>query len=238
MSPPDDERRPVVAIDGPGGGGKSTVARRLARHLRLPYLETGAMYRALGLEVLTRGVDPGDEPAVVSIAESLDIEVAANEAGEVEILLEGEPLGERIRDEKVGQVTSRVAAYPRVRRRMVEIQQRVGRASGGVIEGRDIGTRVFPETPLKFFLDADSGIRAERRLGELRQRSDAGISLAAVQEEMAARDRRDAERDESPMRADSSYRVVDTTDLSIDQVLETILATIKDRLAEGTDGSD
>jgi cytidylate kinase len=224
--------RPVVAIDGPGGVGKSTVARRLANHLKLPYLETGAMYRALGLEVLTRGVDPGDEPAVVAIAESLDIEVAANEAGEVEILLDGEPLGERIRAEKVGQVTSQVAAYPRVRRRMVEIQQRVGRVSGGVIEGRDIGTRVFPETPLKFFLDADSDIRAERRLRELQQRAEVGASLETVREEMAARDRRDAERDESPMRADESYCVIDTSELSIDQVIETILATIEDRLAE------
>jgi cytidylate kinase len=224
--------RPVVAIDGPGGVGKSTVARRLARRLQLPYLETGAMYRALGFVVLTRGVDATSESEVVAIADALNLEVALNSEGDVEVLLDGEVLGERIRDEKVAQVTSQVSAYPGVRRRMVEIQQRVGRASGGVIEGRDIGTRVFPETPFKFFLDAHSGVRAERRLLELQARRGEGASLEAVQQEMAARDRRDSERTESPMGADSSYQVIDTTELSIDQVVETVLEVVRQKLPE------
>jgi len=230
--------RPVVAIDGPGGVGKSTVARRLARRLRLPYLDTGAMYRALGLEVLSRGVDASSESEVAAIADSLNLEVATNEEGDVEVLLDGEALGDRIRDERVGQVTSQVAAYPRVRRRMVEIQQRVGRASGGVIEGRDIGTRVFPDTPLKFFLDADSGVRAERRLHELQQRQGGEASLDAVLAEMAARDRRDIERTESPLRADSSYRVIDTTDLTVDEVVETILVAIRHQMPELESAAD
>jgi cytidylate kinase len=222
----------VVAIDGPGGVGKSTVARRLARRLHLPYLETGAMYRALGLEVLNRGIDAGSETEVAAIAESLNLEVVLDERGDVEILLDGEVLGERIRDERVGQVTSQVAQYPQVRRLMVEMQQRVGRATGGVIEGRDIGTRVFPDTPLKFFLNADSDVRAERRLLELQQRQVGEASLGAVRDEMAARDRRDAERAESPLRADSSYHVVDTTNLSIDEVVETILGLIRQQMPD------
>lgn len=222
---------PVVAIDGPGGVGKSTVARRVASRLGVPYLETGAMYRALGLEILNRGVDPGDEAMVASVAESLDLEVARDASGAVGILLHGEALGDRIRDERVAQVTSRVAAYPEVRRRMVEIQRRVGQELGGVIEGRDIGTKVFPGTPLKFFLDADPGVRAERRLRDIERQEGGGTTLGAVRAEMEARDRRDRERQDSPLRRDSTYHLIDTTALTADEVVERVLATIRETLA-------
>lgn len=217
----------VVAIDGPGGVGKSTVARRLAERLSIPYLETGAMYRALGYKVVSSGIDPAHEAAVASLAETLDLRMKRADDGSLEVLLDGEPLGDRIRDERVAQVTSRVATYPQVRRRMVELQQRVGRQTGGVIEGRDIGTRVFPETPLKFFLEADPEVRAERRYRELTDRPGSEASLDAVRGEMERRDRRDAGRADSPMRKDSSYVTIDTTDLTPDEVVERMLSTVR-----------
>jgi len=216
----------IVAIDGPGGVGKSTVARRLAERLSLPFLETGAMYRALGYKVVSRGVDPAREREVAALAETLDLRMERGEDGSLEILLDGEVLGDRARSEQVAQVTSQVAAYPQVRRRMVELQQRVGRETGGVIEGRDIGTKVFPQTPLKFFLEADPEERARRRYRELAGRPGADADLGAVRAEMESRDRRDAGRADSPMHKDSSYTVIDTTELTADEVVEHLLAAV------------
>lgn len=216
----------IVAIDGPGGVGKSTVARRLAERLSLPFLETGAMYRALGLKVVLSDVDPACEEDVAALAKRLDLRMEQAADGSLAVLLDGEPLGDRVRNERVAQVTSQVAAYPRVRRRMVELQQRVGRESGGVIEGRDIGTKVFPETPLKFFLEADPEERARRRYRELVGRGATAADLAAVREEMEERDRRDAGRADSPMRWDESYTVIDTTELTAEEVVERMYAAV------------
>jgi len=221
------EPRIVVAIDGPGGVGKSTVAQRLADRLELPYLETGAMYRALGHEVISKGIDPASETDVAALAEVLDLQIVRATDGSVEVVLHGESLGDSIRGEAVAQVTSQVAAYPQVRRRMVELQQRVGRESGGVIEGRDIGTKVFPGTPFKFFLEADAEVRAERRHREVSTRPGMAVSLESVRDEMARRDRRDAGRTDSPLRKDSSYVVIDTTELSVDEVVEQMLKAVR-----------
>ena len=218
----------IVAIDGPGGVGKSTVARRLAERLGVPYLETGAMYRALGLKVLRRGVDPEDEAAVLEVAASLDLDVEILPAGEVSIRLDGAPVGDRIRDEDVARSTSKVAAYSDVRRRMVELQRRVGGQQGGVVEGRDIGTKVFPSTPFKFFLEADPEVRALRRLGEHVGRGEVGGDLGALGAELAERDRRDAERSDSPLRKDASYTVLDTSELTVEEVVERIYKKIRE----------
>jgi cytidylate kinase len=218
----------IVAIDGPGGVGKSTAARGLARRLSLPYLNTGAMYRALALEVLSRGVDPADEAAVAREAENLDLRTRVTEDGSVEILLNGEPLGERIRTERVGQVSSQVAAYPQVRRVMVAVQQRIGRQGGGVVEGRDIGTVVFPETPYKFFLEADAEVRVERRYLELVRRGYTDVPRDRVRAEMRERDQRDAGRDDSPLTKDETYVVVDTSHLTADEVVERMVAVISE----------
>ncbi len=217
----------IVAIDGPSGVGKSTVARLLAERLDLPYLETGAMYRALGLKVLESGVDPEDEEAVVELARSLDIELETRPGGRTEVRLEGRLPGDRLRDEAVALVTSQIAAYSGVRRRMVELQQRFGRRRGGVVEGRDIGTHVFPETPWKFFLEADAGVRASRRLGEHRDRGSAAHDLEALRLEIEARDRRDTEREDSPLRKDSSHESIDTGELTADQVADRIVARVR-----------
>lgn len=217
----------VVAIDGPGGVGKSTVARAVARRLGVPYLETGAMYRALGLAALEAGVPLDDETRVASIAAGLALDIEVRPDGSTVIRRDGEELGERLRDEAVAQAASRVATLPAVRRRMVEMQRRFGLRSGGVLEGRDIGTKVFPETPYKFFLDADPEVRLERRLGEYRSRGVAGADLEELRRELAVRDRRDRERADSPLTKDDSYRVVDTTELSVEQVVTRVLAEIE-----------
>lgn len=210
----------IVAIDGPGGVGKSTVARAIARRLGIPYLETGAMYRAVGLKALEAGVSLDDEDAVERVAAELDLEMEVLADGATVIRLDGEPLGDRIRDESIAQAASRVATLPAVRRRMVELQRRFGGQAGGVLEGRDIGTKVFPTTPYKFFLDADPEVRLERRLGEHRSRGVDGADLEAVRRELAERDRRDSERADSPLTKDDSYVVVDTSELGVEQVVE------------------
>lgn len=208
----------VVAIDGPSGVGKSTAARGLARRLGVPYLDTGAMYRAVALSVLDAGVDPADRHAVAAQAERAAVEVEPTGDGGLTVRLDGEPVGERIRTSRVGETTSVIAAYPEVRRRMVALQREFGRAHGGVVEGRDIGTRVFPDTPHKFFLTAGSEVRHRRRYEELR-RAGREVTPEQVAAEIESRDRRDAGRADSPLTWDETYTVVDTSELSADEVV-------------------
>lgn len=223
----------IVAIDGPGGVGKSTVARRIARRFGVPYLETGAMYRALGLKALEAGVALDDEAAVAEIASGLDLEMEVRPDGTTLIRLDGEPLGDRIRDEDVAQAASRVATLPAVRRRMVELQRRFGRRAGGVLEGRDIGTKVFPDTPFKFFLEAEAEVRLERRLGEHRARGVEGADLDELRRELEERDRRDRERADSPLMDDGTYVVIDTTELGVEEVVARIAAEVE-RIRDAT----
>ncbi|MEE8278162.1 MAG: (d)CMP kinase [Thermoanaerobaculia bacterium] len=209
----------IVAIDGPSGVGKSTVARRLAARLGLPHLETGAMYRALGLKVLEQGIDTEDRQRVEAQAAELDLRLKLGNGGEVEVLLDGEPLGERIRTREVSEVTSRIAVYPAVRQRMVELQRAFAARHGAVLEGRDIGTRVFPTTPFKFYLSASLERRIERRFQQLRS-SQPALTRDDVAAEVAQRDHRDITRRDSPLTLDSSYTEIDTGDLTVDQVVE------------------
>ncbi|MGE5234527.1 MAG: (d)CMP kinase [Acidobacteriota bacterium] len=218
----------VVAIDGPAGTGKSTIARRLAGALGIPYLDTGAMYRALGLRVLESGVDPGDAAAVAAVAEAAVVRLRREADGGVSVLLDGEPVGERIRRPAVGEVTSRIARIPAVRAKLVALQRELAQEHGGVIEGRDIGTKVVPGTPHKFFLDARPEVRFRRRFAELRERGQS-VNLADVAREMSERDRRDAGRADSPLTHDATYTVVDTSDLSVEQVVERLVAAIRSK---------
>jgi cytidylate kinase len=218
----------VVAIDGPSGVGKSTAARLLARRLGIPYLDTGAMYRAVALAVLDRGADPEDREAVLAIADAVEVGLHGRADGGFEVLLDGEPIETRIRDPRVGEAASRVSSYPQVRDRMVALQRACAARFGAVMEGRDIGTQVFPDTPHKFFVTARPEIRHRRRHEQLVELG-RDVTLEEVAAEMRDRDRRDSTRDASPLLQDDTYTEIDTSDLSVEEVIERMAAAVGER---------
>jgi CMP/dCMP kinase len=214
----------IVAIDGPSGVGKSTTSKLVARALHIPHIDTGAMYRAIGLAALRRGVDVRDEAALESLAASTAIEFVPGDPPRV--LLEGEDITPLIRTPEISMAASHVSAVSAVRRVLVGLQQELGRNNGGVLEGRDIGTKVFPETPHKFFLTARPEVRARRRYDELVAKG----QLADFDEVLAdsvRRDEQDSTRADSPLSYDDSYTVVDTSDLTIDEVVRAIVAKVR-----------
>jgi cytidylate kinase len=221
----------VVAIDGPSGVGKSTVGKALAGRLGVPYLDTGAMYRAIGLLARRHGVPLpiSDADRVGLLCEEAEVRVTGT-GGNARTLLDGEDVSEEIRQPEISLYASAVAAIPRVRRRLAARQREMALSGGGVLEGRDIGTKVVPEATAKFFLTARPEIRALRRFEEL-SRKGTPQSLEAVREEMEARDRADSTRADSPLACDESYVVVDTSDLGPEEVAERLrerIVTLKD----------
>ncbi len=209
----------IVAIDGPSGSGKSTVARALAERLQVPYIDTGAMYRAVGFAAKEAGIGlPISDPArVASIAESARIELKPGPAGTA-VFLNGRDVSEAIREPGISRYASAVSAIPAVRRRLVSEQHRLVRERGGVMEGRDIGTKVFPETPHKFFLTASVAVRAERRARELAERG-TPQSYESVLAEMKRRDRDDESRSDSPLTLDDRYVLIDSSSLDVASIV-------------------
>lgn len=220
----------IVAIDGPAGSGKSTVAKMLAERLGFHYLDTGAMYRAVALTALRRGVDPLDERAVTAIARDafIEFEHDAGSAVPTRILFDGEDVSLAIRAPEVDDAVSAVAKLPRVREAMVERQRAQIEYGDLVAEGRDIGTVVFPDAAVKVFLTASPEERARRRHVELEER---GVRVAQdeVQDAMTARDTADSTRKAAPLMAAADARVLDTTDLDIEQVVDAIAAIVEER---------
>jgi len=208
----------VIAIDGPAGAGKSTVARGVAKALGFTYLDSGAMYRCVALAALDRGIDLGDGERLGEMAWELVIGFDRDS-----ILLDGEPVGGRIRSPDVTAAASRVSIHPQVRQAMVKRQRELIATGGYVAEGRDIGTVVSPDSPLKVFLTASEEERAKRRAGE------SGEPVPAVRQALKERDQRDRGREHGALRAADDSVTVDTTDLSPDQVVERIVELARDR---------
>lgn len=219
----------IVAIDGPSGVGKTTTSKLVARELNIPHIDTGSMYRAIGLAARRRGIDTRDAAALETLAEQTNIEFEPGEHPRV--LLEGEDITSLIRTPDISMAASDVSAVPGVRRRLVRMQQELGRRNGGVLEGRDIGTKVFPDTPHKFFLTATPRVRAERRYWEL-QAKGSPVTLESVLSEAMARDEQDSTRSHSPLTYDETYTVIDTSELSIPEVVSTIVRSVRQRAGE------
>jgi len=211
-------RKLIIAIDGPAGAGKSTIAARLARKFGYVNLESGAMYRALALKAIDGGVALDDEAALRKLAEGSRIVLEPTLTGN-RVLLDGKDVSARVRERDVTEAASRVSVHPRVREWMVARQQELGNDGGVVMEGRDIGTKVFPDADLKIFLDADPVVREQRRLDQQRAQ---GPSAASSAEELRERDRRDRTRATSPLIPASDAVVIDSTRLSEDEVLHRI----------------
>ena len=216
----------VVAIDGRAGTGKSTVARRLAAELGVPYLDTGAMYRALTLHALEHGVDPDDRQAIARLLPETHLELRLDAGGRAEVLLHGRPVEPRIRTPEVTAATSRLAVHPEVRERMVLLQRELAERHGGVLEGRDIGTRVLPDAPFKFYLRAESRVRVRRRLGDLHAAGRTEVTEDELARELEERDARDRSRPHSPLAAAADAVEIDTSDRTVDEVVAEMLERI------------
>ncbi len=216
--------RPIIAIDGPVGAGKSTVARELARALAFSYINTGAMYRAVALVARESEISPGDAQIERRLAGILDM-IAITFDGE-RVLLSSRDITAAIAAPEVGDLASRLSTLAIVRRKMRELQRAAGRDGGAVMEGRDIGTAVFPDAEFKFFLDADVEVRAERRWRELVAKG-ASVTRDEVLAQLLERDRRDSERELAPLRRADDAIVIDSTRLSIAEVVAAMKARVE-----------
>jgi cytidylate kinase len=223
------ERRPIIAIDGPAGAGKSTVAKHLAAHFGLLNLETGAMYRAFALKAVREGVALENAAALQNLASTTTILLEPTSNGN-RVLLDGVDVTGQIRDTEVTQAASRVSVHPAIRAWMVDLQREMGRKGGVVMEGRDIGTVVFPDADLKFFLDASPEARSQRRY-EQAGSATAVATPEAISKELRERDERDRNRAESPLRAAPDAVIIDSTSLTLDEVLARIEAIVREHLA-------
>lgn len=213
----------VVAVDGPAGAGKSTASRALARRLGYAYVDSGAMYRAVGVLAAERGVALDDDAALARLVADLRFELRDGGAG---LAVDGRDVSTAIRRADAGELASRVSTRPVVRERLVAVQRALGAGGGVVMEGRDIGTVVFPDAPVKLYLTADPHERAGRRAAELRARGEV-VDEAALAADLAARDQRDSARAHAPLRAASDARVLDTTGLSLDEVVGQMEALVR-----------
>jgi CMP/dCMP kinase len=225
---PAHRTRPIVAIDGPVGAGKSTVARELARRVGFEYLNTGAMYRAVAVAARRQGIGAGGpaiERRLAPILGSTRIEFSGGR-----VLLDGGDVTDAIGEPAIGDLASELSALGAVRARMVELQRAAGAGGGVVMEGRDIGTVVFPDAEIKFYLDADVAARAARRFAELQARGEAGApTLVEVEAALRQRDLRDSTREIAPLRCAADAIVVNSTYLSVAQVVERLISEIYKR---------
>jgi CMP/dCMP kinase len=223
------DKRIIVAIDGPGGAGKSTLAKRVAKKLGYLYINSGAMYRAIALWALRLNVDLSDMHRLEQLAKEAEIELDPDTGN---ISLNGEDVTEAIRDERVSRAASKISAVPGVRRALLRIQRGMAQETSVVMEGRDIGSVVFPKAQVKIYLDAKPEERARRRTLELQARGES-TEVDDVAADLTRRDRQDRERSEAPLMQAPDAELVDTTGLSLDEVEAVILGLVRSRVSNG-----
>ncbi|MBS5607858.1 (d)CMP kinase [Clostridium sp. AF18-27] len=216
-----------IAIDGPAGAGKSTIAKEVARRLGFVYVDTGAMYRTMALHFIRSGIDPKDEQAVAASCRDVDVSLRY-ENGVQQVLLGGENVTGLIRTEEVGNMASATSVYKPVREKLVELQQALARRENVVMDGRDIGTCVLPDAPAKIYLTASSAVRAGRRYKELVEKG-VECDLAEIERDIIDRDYRDMNRENSPLRQAEDAVLVDSSCMTVEQVIAAILEAAKSR---------
>lgn len=220
----------IIAIDGPSGAGKSTLSKLLAQRLDYIHLDTGAMYRCVALAAMAQEIDPGDLERLGTLAQQLKIEFIHTTDGDL-VLLDGRDVTMAIRSPEVSLLTSKVSAAPQVRGALVALQRRLSKSGGVVLEGRDIGTVVFPQAQVKFFLSATAAERGQRRYDELNAKG-VKVSLPQTISEVIARDLADSEREHAPLLQADDAVVIDSTNLTIDEVLALMVDVVRKRRQE------
>ena len=213
----------LITIDGPAGAGKTTVSRALADRLGYRYIDTGALYRGIALAAKNRGVDPQDDESLKRLCQAIDLNFLKQEDG-LGLFLDGENISDRIRTPEITMMASAVSARPIVREFLLALQKELGREKAAVFEGRDMGTVVFPNADLKFFLDASTGTRARRRFEE--QKSKTSQTLEEVERDIQRRDHDDSTRDVAPLRPAVDAILVDSTEMSVDEVVDFMVSHI------------
>jgi len=226
----------VIAIDGPAASGKSTTARRVARHFGYTYVDSGAMYRAATLAVLREGIDPGDRALVEESVNRHSIRLESAEGGAVRVLLDDADVSHDIRTHDVTANVSTISAYPGVRTALVRLQREMGGSGGVVMDGRDIGTAVFPHADLKVFMIADLHARAIRRFDELNAIGEPERSVTSIQTQLSERDRLDSTRAQSPLEMADDAVLLDTSNLTIDQQVAEVIRMAEEILRSGRAG--
>ena len=219
-----------IAIDGPSGAGKSTLAKAAAAALNIRYLDTGAMYRAMALFAMRRGVSVSDAEGLKGILDDADIRVSYDARGQ-RVLLCGEDVTDQLRTQELAMGASTVSAHPCVRQKLAELQREVGRSYDVVMDGRDITTNVLPHTKHKFYVTASAEVRAERRLKELRARGNTDETYEKVLADIQQRDHNDSTRPYMPLRKTEDSMLIDTSDMTIEEALERLLTAISEKEA-------
>lgn len=216
-----------IAIDGPAGAGKSTIAKRVAHELSFIYVDTGAMYRAMALYLIRQNISPQDPAGIEKACEQADITIVY-EDGEQQVLLNGENVTSLLRTEEVGNMASASSPNPKVRRKLTALQQKLARETDVVMDGRDIGTQVLPDAKVKIYLTASVHTRALRRYQELQEKGSA-VSLEEIENDIQKRDEQDENRENSPLRQAEDAVLVDSSEMTIDQVAQKILSIYRER---------
>lgn len=217
-----------IAIDGPAGAGKSTIAKKIAKDIGFIYVDTGAMYRAVALYMIRKGIGGEDTQAIIRECSSIDVSLAYNEQGEQQVLLNSENVTPYIRAEEVGKMASTVAAIPEVRTMLIDLQRNMAKTNNVLMDGRDIGTHILPDASLKIYLTASSGVRAKRRYDELCEK---GVScdIHQIEKDIILRDEQDMNRETAPLKKADDAVLVDSSTMSISEVVCAIEAEYEKR---------